>query len=372
MNWFYTEPVDIIFGNDKIKDLFNILNGLGLKDGLLVADPIFIQNGLASSVIEYSKGLLVKTFSNITPNPTVVSVDECADIIRDNNLQFVVALGGGSSLDCAKAAASVAKTKDSIVLYHSEGKTFKEPGFPLIAVPTTSGTGSEVTPVSVLSDPKKGIKAPLGCKNFYPKLAIVDPMLTITVPKAVTATTGMDVLCHALEGFWSINHQPVCDALALASSEIVFKYLLRAYNDCNDIEAREKMAEASVLAGLTFGLPKTTGPHACSFPLTSVYHIPHGEACAFTIDAFTRINGEDKEGRVNGFAIKLGFKDAEEMADKMLEMKKEMGLKVTLKDAGINLEDVPKLAELSQHPNMLNNPVKMSYEAILNMYLSLK
>ena len=131
------------------------------------------------------------------------------------------------------------------------------------------------------------------------------------------------------------------------------------------------MAEASLIAGLAFGLPKTTGSHACSFPLTSVYHIPHGEACAFTLDAFVRINGA-KDEKINTFAKKLGFKDYNEMADKILAMKKEMGLKTTLEEAGIKLEDVDKLAELSQHPNMLNNPVKMSLDDIKNLYLSLK
>jgi alcohol dehydrogenase len=371
MSWFYSEPVDIAFGNGKIKDLYTILNDLNLKNGILVADPIFAQNGLASKVIEYSKGLLLATFSDITPNPEVTSVDKCADLIREKNLEFVLALGGGSSLDCAKAAASVAKTNDSIVLYHSQGKKFGKDSLPLIAVPTTAGTGSEVTPVAVLSDPKKGIKAPLVCNNFYPNLAVIDPELTLTVPKKITASTGVDVLSHALEGFWSVNHQPICDAMALHAAELVFKYLPKAYNDGSDIEAREKMAEASLIAGLAFGLPKTTGSHACSFPLTSVYHIPHGEACAFTLDAFVRINGAENE-RINDFAKKLGFKDYNEMADRILQMKIEMGLKTTLEEAGIKLEDVDKLAELSQHPNMLNNPVKMPLKDIKDLYLSLK
>lgn len=371
MSWFYSQPVDIVFGNGKIKDLYTILKDMKLKNGLLVADPIFAQNGLASKVIEYSKGLLAESFSDITPNPEVTSVDKCAELIREKKLEFVLALGGGSSLDCAKAAASVAKTNDSIVLYHSEGKKLGKESLPLIAVPTTAGTGSEVTPVAVLSDPAKGIKAPLVSNNFYPKLAVIDPELTLTVPKKVTASTGVDVLSHALEGFWSINHQPICDAMALHAAELVFKYLPRAYKDGSDLEAREKMAEASLIAGLAFGLPKTTGSHACSFPLTSVYHIPHGEACAFTLDAFVKINGSKSE-RINTFAVKLGFKDYNEMAEKILQMKKEMGLRTTLEEAGIKLEDVDKLAELSQHPNMLNNPVKMSKDDIKNLYLSLK
>lgn len=371
MDWKYTQPVTIVFGNNKITELYSIFKELNLKNGLLVSDPIFIGNGLAKMVMEYAKGTLVEIFSDITPNPTVQSVDECAEMIREKKLEFVVALGGGSSLDCAKAAASCSMTPYSIVEFHSGLRKLGDEHLPLIAIPTTAGTGSEVTPVAVLSDPMRGVKAPLVSNNFYPTHAIIDPMLTHTVPKTVTAATGMDVLSHALEGFWSKNHQPICDAFALHAARLTFDYLLKAYNDGSDIEAREKMSEASVIAGLAFGLPKTAGSHACSFPLTNIYHMPHGEACAFTLDAFTRINAEAEGGRLNIFARQLGFKDAYAMADEILEMKKQMKMKVTLADGGIREEDIESLSILSQHPNMLNNPVEMKIEDIIAMYKSL-
>ena len=372
MEWVYTEPVKLIFGSHKINSIYEILCDQGLKKGILVSDPIFIENGLAKKVQEYSKGLIIDIFSDITPNPTVDSVDSCAKLIREKNIEFVVALGGGSSLDCAKAAASVCVTQDSIVDYHCTSKKFTEKHLPLIAIPTTSGTGSEVTPVAVLSNPHKGLKAPLVCNNFFPDLAIIDPSLTLTVPRSITASTGMDVLSHALEGFWSKNHQPICDAMALHAAELVFNNLLNVYHDGSNLEAREKMCEASVMAGLAFGLPKTAGSHACSFPLTNLYHIPHGEACAFTLDAFTLINSDAEEGRLQDFSKKLGFKDASAMAEKIKDMKKEMKLKVTLEAAGIKEEDLDELASLSQHPNMLNNPIKMDVASTKKMYLTLK
>lgn len=372
MEWNYSQPVKIIYGSNKVTSLSDIFNSLNLKNGLLVSDPIFIQNGLAKRVFEYSKGLLTTVFSDITPNPTVDNVDACAKIIRDNKIEFVAVLGGGSSLDCAKAASSCSQTPFSIVDFHSGGKKLGKAHLPLIAIPTTSGTGSEVTPVAVLSDPHKGIKAPLVSDNFYPEYAIIDPALTLTVPPKVTAATGMDVLSHALEGFWSKNHQPICDAMALHAARLCFEYLVKAFENGSDLEAREKMSEASVIAGLAFGLPKTAGSHACSFPLTNVYHISHGEACAFTLDAFTRINAEAENGRLHTFAKQLGFNDANHMADKILEMKKHMGLKITLQEAGIKEEELDTLASLSQHPNMLNNPVSMTHEMILNMYRSLR
>lgn len=371
MSWNYSQPVKIIFGNNKIEELSQIFKSLSLQNGLLICDPIFKANGLMDKVLQYSGGALVDFFSDITPNPTVDSVDACADIMRTKKIEFAVALGGGSSLDCAKAACSVCKTPHSIVDFHSGGKRFGTEHLPLIAMPTTSGTGSEVTPVAVLSDPHRGTKAPLVCDNFFPSYAIIDPTLTLSVPKQITASTGMDVLSHALEGFWSINHQPICDSMAIHAAKLVFKYLLTAYEDGNNLEAREKMSEASVIAGLAFGLPKTAGSHACSFPLTNLYHIPHGEACAFTLDAFTRINAAAEGGRLHEFAQVIGFKDAFEMADRILEMKKTMKLKTTLKEAEIPDEDLYRLSELSQHPNMLNNPIKMTIQSTLEMYKSL-
>jgi alcohol dehydrogenase len=372
MSWTYSQPVKIIFGNNKTEDLYNIFNSLHLKRGILICDPIFKSNGLMDKVLNYSGGILVETFHDITPNPTVDSVDACAAIMREKNIEFAVALGGGSSLDCAKAACSVCKTPYSIVDFHSGSKKLGSEHLPLIAIPTTSGTGSEVTPVAVLSNPHNGTKAPLVSDNFFPDYAIIDPTLTLTVPAHITASTGMDVLSHALEGFWSVNHQPICDAMAIHAANLVFKHLLPAYEDGGNLEAREKMSEASLMAGLAFGLPKTAGSHACSFPLTNIYHIPHGEACAFTLDAFTRINAEGEGGRLHEFAQTIGFKDAFEMADRILEMKKLMKLKVTLKDAGIYEKDLEELAKLSQHPNMLNNPVKMTVESTLEMYKNLK
>lgn len=372
MDWIYYQPVKLIFGTDKIKTLAKIFTELGLKNGLLVSDPVFVKNGLASKAVEYSNGILTDIFSDITPNPTVGNVDNCARIIREKGIEFVAALGGGSSLDCAKAACSVCKTSYSAVEFHSGKRKFEKEFIPLIAMPTTSGTGSEVTPVAVLSDPERGIKAPLVSDNFYPVYAIIDPALTLSVPPAITASTGMDVLSHALEGFWSKNHQPICDAFALHAAKLTFEYLLTAYLDGGNLEAREKLSEASVMAGLAFGLPKTAGSHACSFPLTNLYHIPHGEACAFTLDSFTRINADAEDGRLHGFARMLGFEDAYYMADKILELRKIMKMKITLADAGIHEEKLNELALLSQHPNMLNNPVPMDLESILKMYKGLR
>ena len=292
-----------------------------------------------------------------------------AEIIRQNNIGFVVALGGGSPMDCAKAAASVALTQDSIRKYHGTGVALPAEHLPLIAIPTTAGTGSEVTCVSVLSDHANGKKAPIVSEGFYPAAAIIDPELTYTMPPAVTAGTGIDVLSHAIEGYWSKGHQPICDTLAIHAAALVFKYLYRAYENPSDEEAREKMCEASVIAGLAFTLPKTTSSHACSFPLTNIYHIPHGEACGLTLDYFVRINarGTGSE-RVETLAKALGFADAEALADAIFALKQKLGLRCDLKDLHLEEEQIAELVKISRHPNLYNNPVEITDEMLDKMY----
>lgn len=287
MKWEYIQPVTIRFGEGIVKEVKDVAASMGCKRGILVSDPFFLTNGLADKIVKDSDGTLVCVYGEVSPNPEVKEVDACAKLIRENDIEFVVALGGGSALDCAKASATMCfREGESVRTYHGTGVPMPQKHLPLIAVPTTAGTGSEVTCVAVLSDHELGKKGPIVSNGFYPSIAMIDPELTYTLPPRITASTGIDVLCHALEGFWSKGHQPVCDALALHACEIVFKYLRRAYKDPQDKEARAKMAEASVIAGLAFTLPKTTSSHACSFPLTNLYHIPHGEACGLTLDCF--------------------------------------------------------------------------------------
>lgn len=370
MSWEYLQPVVIKFGNGIRKEMKAIAASLGCKNGLLVSDPFFVKSGLAQTFVEESEGALTGIFGEVSPNPDVTEVDKCAQMIRENGYSFVVALGGGSALDCAKAAASICLTEDSIRKYHGTGVAMPQAHLPLIAVPTTAGTGSEVTCVSVLTDHANGKKSPIVSNGFYPSVAVIDPELTYSMPPKVTASTGIDVLCHAIEGFWSKGHQPICDALALHATKLVFTYLERAYMDGNDAEAREKMAEASVIAGLAFTLPKTTASHACSFPLTNLHHIPHGEACGLTLDHFAKINAEVEGGRLHTFAKELGFTDAYAIADAIHELKVKLGLRIDLKDLSLTDEQVADLVRISRHPNLYNNPVEITDAMLLEMYES--
>lgn len=371
MKWFYSQPVDILFESGAIEKLPEIIAEKNWKKGVLICDPFFVKNGFSEKVRQYASEYIEAIYSDITPNPRVEEVDACARVLRDIGADFAVSVGGGSSLDCAKAACAIAGTRKSVTAFHTGGEKLPGGGIPLIAVPTTAGTGSEVTCVAVLTNENEKVKAPIANPLLYPTLAIIDPKLTLSVPPRVTASTGLDVLSHALEGFWSKNHQPVCDALALHAARLVFENLLDTYKNGNNLTLREKMCEASVIAGLAFTLPKTAASHACSFPLTRIYGIPHGEACAFTLDSLCRINARAENGRLDRFANKLGFTDAAQMADRIKEMKEATGMRCTLSQAGIRQEDLPYLATQCHHPNMLNNPVILDDKMIIEMFQSL-
>lgn len=369
MDFTYHLPVNIIFGGDSVKKLASIIEQNGCKRGLLVCDPFLKKSGVADAILACTGGHVQDVFSDLVPNPTVDNVNQCRDALRKAGADFAIALGGGSTIDCAKAACATARSDSGIEEYHTGGKPLdKADGIPLIAVPTTSGTGSEVTKVAVLTDTKKGLKAPLGNPLLFPKYAIIDHKLTMSVPPAVTASTGLDALCHAVEGYWSVNHQPICDSAAFQASKLVFDYLPAAYKDGGDEYAREMMSLASLMAGIAFSHPATTGSHACSFPLTNVYHIPHGEACIFTLDSFMRINMQSEAARINALASYCGFADGYEMAERIKQMKASMGMRTTLTAMGIAKSDIPDLAKRSMHPNMLNNPVSMTVEAVQKMY----
>jgi len=362
MNWNYKQPVTILFGNGRLSELLNYTKNAARP--LVVSTPYFVKNGLAEK-LSISTG--AKIFSDFSENPDVEEVNRCSELIKEHKIDLIIAIGGGSAMDLSKAASVMA---DDITDYHGTGKAVPEKHLPLIAIPTTSGTGSEITNVAVLTNRKTGAKIPVVSDSFYPAVAIVDPTLTLSAPLKVTASAGIDVLCHALEGYWSKGHQPICDALAIHAIKLVQRYLPEVCSNPDNLESREKMAEASLIAGLAFAHPKTTSSHACSFPLTSIYHIPHGEACGLTLDYFARLNAADP--RTENLAAELGFEHVDALADEIYRLKKETGLRTDLKDLRLSAEDIDELVTKSHHPNLYNNPVEITDQNLYDLYNNLK
>lgn len=364
--WTYRQPTEINFGVGARQMLPALVGRFGHRP-VLVTDRALVELPLTAEV----HGLLgeaVPIFSDVDPNPTVDSVDALAELIRTIAADVVIGLGGGSSLDCAKAACAVALQGGPMRKYHSEGAPLDHRHIPLIAMPTTAGTGSEVTPIAVLNDPEKDFKAPLAHESFFPAVALVDPELTRTMPRAVTAATGLDALAHAIEGYWSKNHQPICDALAVRAVALVFEHLPVALEQPDNMTAREGMSLAALLGGLAFQIPKNAAVHACSFPLSNTWHLPHGTACALTLDHFARFNAPALGERGAALARAAGFADMYELADGIAHLKQLSGLPLRLSEVGITEADLASLVQASFHPLMNNNPRPVRPEELEALY----
>lgn len=376
MQWEFNLPVKLVFGSGKRSDLAKYIDEIGGSRGVLVCGNSFCKNGVADEFLRLGGGKIVEIFSDIRPNPTTDNVNDCVRLMREVDADFAVALGGGSPMDCCKAACAIARGDDNIEPYHSLGKPISaKEAIPMIAVTTTSGTASEVTNISVLTDINKNLKQPMNDPAMYPKIAVIDPELTLTVPPQVTASTGLDVLSHAIESYWSTLNQPICSACSIYAARLVFEWLEKAYTEPENLTAREKMAEASIVAGVAFSHPRTTGSHACSFPLTNIYGIPHGEACAFTLDYFVKFNAKhaDSDGRLDALAKDCGFDSAYEMADEISAMKKRMGMRSRLSEIGCTSdEQITELTKKSMSMLMKRNPIELSESDIGEMYNKLK
>lgn len=376
MNWEFNLPVKLIFGNGKRHNIADYIKEIGGTRGVLVCGKSFTRNGVADELIENAQGKIKAVFCDVRPNPTTDNVDDCVRLMREINADFAVALGGGSPMDCCKAACAIAKGACFIRAYHSGGRPVSaSEAIPMIALPTTSGTASEVTNISVLTDTQKNLKNPMNDPAMYPKIAVVDPELTLSVPPQVTASTGLDVLSHAVESYWSTLNQPICSACSVYAAKLVFKWLEKAYNEPDNLEAREKMAQASIVAGVAFSHPRTTGSHACSFPLTNIYGVPHGEACAFTLDYFIKFNADnaDADGRLAALARECGFESPYAMADEITAMKKRMGMKARLSEIGcVTDAQIEELTEKSMSMLMTRNPIALTKKDIKEMYFALR
>ncbi len=368
--WRFKMPVEIYFGIGEIKQLKNLIAKRKCSNVALITDKGIIALDFLQSIKEQINPCVV--FSEVNPNPTVENVNSLTRVLRENQVDIVVVVGGGSVMDCAKSACCLVKTnQNDIRLFHTGGHSFQSGKIPLIAVPTTAGTGSEVTPIAVLDDNEKNFKGPIATDLFYPDFAVLDPSLTFSLPKHITASTGLDVLAHAMEGYWSKNNQPICNTLAMEAGRLVFENLSKVFNNPEDENARSSMSYAALLAGIAFQLPKNAMVHACSFPLSNRFHMAHGTACAFTLDYALKLNAPVMNGRMEHFAKYCGFDSIERMSFAIHMLKKDGGLPCTFQEAGIEVDDIDALIEESFHPLMNNNPLKITKAHLREMYTNL-
>lgn len=360
--FIYSQPVKIYFGAGEFSRLGEILRSESLSRCIIVCGKHFAEqaNELKADIPE-----ICAVFSEVEPNPQLCGVEAVTALSREHSADCIIGIGGGSSIDTAKFASACVLGDESVEHYYAAA-AFPKKHLPVIAIPTTAGTGSEVTQVSVIScgSEKKTINDPV----FMPKIAVVDPALTYSVPPRTTMNTGLDALAHALEGYWSVNHQPICDLYAIEAVHLILENLEAAYKDGKNTKARCNMSLASLLAGLAFAQPKTAASHACSYPLSADYHLPHGEACAFTLDSLVRINADE---RLEMLCHRVGLDSTEALAERIAYFKNLGGLKTKLSE--LPNVDIEKLSgDCAAHPLMKNNPVLLDKAALMRMFEGLK
>ena len=363
-SFVYSQPVKIWFGEGKFSCLGQILDELGVQSAVLVCGKHFSPRAKA---LMQADSRLKALFDGVEQNPQLSGIEETVRLCREQGARAVIGIGGGSAMDTAKFAAAVSPNPGSALDYYQGRRSFDaDSRLTILAVPTTAGTGSEVTQVSVVSHgtEKKTINNPA----FMPTAAIVDPELTLGVPPRTTMNTGLDAMAHALEGYWSKNHQPIPDLMAVEAVRLILENLEKAYRNGGDLEARSSLSYAALLGGLSFALPKTAASHACSYPLSEDYHLPHGEACAFTLDSLVRINAD---GRLEELCRRVGLAGTEELAERIRALKELGGLRSRLSELGE--VDLPKLCrDCAAHPLMQNNPVPLDEEKLREMFEALR
>ena len=347
-DFVYAQPVKIFFGQGAFQKLGAVLDELQITRAVLCCGRHFAPE---AEKLMAAEGRIVAVFGQVEQNPQLSGIEESTRLCRVYAADGVIGIGGGSSLDTAKFAAAVAPNPGQAIDYYQGRRTFcAENRLPVVAVPTTAGTGSEVTQVSVVSHG-------------------TEKKTTLELPKdpRTTMNTGLDAMAHALEGYWSKNHQPIPDLMAIEAVRLILENLERAYRDGSDLEARGNMAMAALLGGLSFALPKTAASHACSYPLSEDYHLPHGEACAFTLDSLVRINAD---ARLEELCRRVGLSGTEELAERIRALKKLGGLRMRLSELGD--VDLPKLCrDCAAHPLMKNNPVALDEAALRAMFEAL-
>ena len=374
----FTLPTKIVYGCGVLKQLADEVRATGGSRVLIISDRGIVDAGIAGRVTALldEAGIEYTIFDGVEANPKDVNAEEGARQARKIDADCLIAVGGGSPIDCAKATG-VLLAHDAEYIKPYEGKTaatLQAP--PLITVPTTSGTGSELTFSSVITDTKNQYKMTIKSPYTAATTAVCDPELTLSVPPMVTATTGVDALTHSIEGFTAVNSEPIGDAAALYSIELIAGNLVKAVKDGSDIEARSNMLMASMLGGISFSHSDVASVHCIAEALGSMYDLPHGTCNAIFLPYVMEYNMDycvDRYARV-ATAMGLGWEEPADGAKKAVAFVKQLTRDVDLPTfASLDPDpaDFPKLAQMAcENGSNEDNPRPMTakdYEILLDI-----
>jgi alcohol dehydrogenase class IV len=369
----FTTTPKIIMGAGSIREIGAEVAKRGVKKVLIVTDKGVIGAGLNAPVEESLKaaGIEYALFDGVEPDPRYEIVADCVDVIKKEDAKLLIGLGGGSSLDMTKTSAIMATNEGPIGEYFGID-LIPEPGLPTILVPTTAGTGSEVTPIAILSDEGEKLKKGIVSPYLYPSCGILDPELTVGLPPHVTAATGMDALIHAVEALTSINATGLTDMYNVRAIELIYSNIRTAYAKGDNIQARAAMMEGALLAGIGFANAGVTAVHAFAYPIGAEFHIPHGIANTLMLPHVIRFNVLGNLPKFAGLAKPFGIPteglDALQIVDKVIaaidRLADDLRVPRHLADYGVKEEDVPMLAEgvLKVTRLLANNPRTLHYE----------
>ncbi|OAN13653.1 L-threonine dehydrogenase [Photobacterium jeanii] len=371
-------PAVNLMGAGCLTQAADTIKDHGFKKALIVTDKVLNQIGVVKQVADLLAERDVESvvFDGTQPNPTIGNVEAGLKLLKDNECDFVISLGGGSPHDCAKGVALVASNGGKIGDYEGVDQSAK-PQLPLIAINTTAGTASEMTRFCIITDEERHIKMAIVDKNTTPLLSVNDPELMLAKPASLTAATGMDALTHAIEAYVSTAATPITDAVAIKAIELIQAHLRTAVNDGQNIEAREQMAYAQFMAGMAFNNASLGYVHAMAHQLGGFYDLPHGVCNAVLLPHVQRYNAQVCPERLKDVAKAMGVNveamTAEQGAEAALEaiqaLSKDVGIPAGLTELGAKAEDIPVLADNALNDACgLTNPKQATHEEISSIF----
>ncbi|MGF1714038.1 L-threonine dehydrogenase [Photobacterium chitinilyticum] len=371
-------PTVNLMGAGCLTDAADAVKEQGFKKALIVTDKILSQIGMVKQVADLlsERGVESVVFDGTQPNPTIGNVEAGLELLKANECDFVISLGGGSPHDCAKGIALVASNGGKIADYEGVDQSAK-PQLPLVAINTTAGTASEMTRFCIITDEARHIKMAIVDKNTTPLMSVNDPKLMLAKPASLTAATGMDALTHAIEAYVSTAATPITDAVAIKAIELIQAHLRTAVNDGQNLEAREQMAYAQFMAGMAFNNASLGYVHAMAHQLGGFYDLPHGVCNAVLLPHVQRYNAQVCPARLADVAKAMGVnvegmtaeQGAEAALDAIQVLSQDVGIPAGLKDLGAKDQDISVLADNALKDACgFTNPKQATHEEISGIY----